>query len=85
MAEAGLRLVTLYRDTLVPQASLTLESSRASYAVGRVDFLTMLSAFSALLEYRVRYAETMGNLYRARAEIGPLVGETPLDWWGQSR
>ena len=85
MAEAGLRLVTLYRDTLVPQASLTFESSRASYAVGRVDFLTMLSAFSALLEYRVRYAETMGTLYRARAEIGPLVGETPLEWWGQSR
>jgi len=85
MAEAGLRLVDLYHDTLIPQASLTFESTRASYAVGRVDFLTMLSAFSALLEYRVRYAETMGSLYRARAEIGPLVGETPLEWWGESR
>lgn len=85
MIQAGLRLVALYRDTLIPQASLTFESTRASYAVGRVDFLTMLSAFSALLEYRVRYAETMGNLYRTRAEIGPLVGETPLEWWGDSR
>ena len=83
MADAGVRLVALYRDTLIPQASLTFESTRSSYAVGRVDFLTLLSAFTALLEYRVRYAETMGSLYRARAEIGPLVGETPLDWWGR--
>jgi cobalt-zinc-cadmium efflux system outer membrane protein len=85
MAESGLRLVELYHETLIPQASLTLDSARASYAVGKVDFLTVLSAFTALLEYRVRYAETMGSLYRARAEIGPLVGETPLDWWGQAR
>jgi outer membrane protein TolC len=85
MVESGLRLVELYHETLIPQASLTLDSARASYAVGKVDFLTVLSAFTALLEYRVRYAETMGSLYRARAEIGPLVGETPLDWWGQAR
>ncbi len=84
MAESGQRLVALYRDTLIPQASLTLESTRASYVVGRVDFLTMLTAFTSLLEYRIRYAETMGSLYRARAEIGPLVGESPLDWWKES-
>lgn len=41
-------------------------------------------AFGALLEYRVRYAETMGNLYHTRAEIGPLVGEAPLDWISSS-
>jgi outer membrane protein TolC len=85
MAEAGLRLLTLYRDTLIPQASLTLESARASYAVGKVDFLTVLSAFTALLEYRIRDAETMGSLYGARAEIGSLMGESPLDWWEQPR
>jgi len=43
-----------------------------------VDFLTTLTAFTALLEYRLRYAEETGNLVRALAEIGPLVGETPL-------
>lgn len=78
MAEASSRLVRLYGETLVPQARLTLESSRASYAVGRVDFLTTLSTFTSLLEYRLRYAEETGNLVRALAEIGPLVGETPL-------
>ena len=31
-----------------------------------------------LLEYRLREVEERGNLWRARAEIAPLVGETPL-------
>lgn len=78
MADAAFRLVQLYRDRLVPQADLTFKSAGASYAVGKVDFLTMLNAFTALLEYRMRLAEELGNLRRARAEIAPLIGETPL-------
>jgi outer membrane protein, heavy metal efflux system len=80
MAGAAQRLVRLYADSLVPQATLTLQSARSSYAVGKVDFLTTLNAFTALLDYRIRYAEELGNLFRARAEIGPLVGRGPLDW-----
>jgi outer membrane protein TolC len=80
MADTARRLVDLYGGSLIPQASLTLESARASYSVGKVDFLTMLNAFTALLEYRMRYAEELGNLARARAEIGPIVGRAPLDW-----
>jgi outer membrane protein TolC len=82
MSTSARRLVELYHDTLVPQAALTFESARASYAVGKVDFLTTLSAFTALLEYQIGYAEQWGDLYRARAEIAPLVRESPLDWWG---
>ncbi len=78
MAEASSRLLRLYGDTLIPEARLTLESSQASYGVGQVDFLTTLTAFTALLEYQLRYAEEAGNLVRALAEIGPIVGETPL-------
>jgi len=78
MAEASSRLLRLYGDRLVPEARLTFESSRASYGVGRVDFLTVLSAFTSLLEYRLRYEEENANLVRALAEIGPIVGETPL-------
>jgi outer membrane protein, heavy metal efflux system len=78
MGEAAYRLIELYRDGLIPQASLTLESARASYAVGNVDFLTMLTAFTSLLEYQMRYAEQIGGLAQARAEIAPLIGETPL-------
>ena len=85
MAEAAQRLVRLYADSLVPQATLTLESARASYAVGKVDFLTALNAFTVLLDYRIRWAEELGNLASARAEIGPLVGRGPLDWQEAAR
>ena len=78
MAEASSRLLRLYGDSLIPEARLTLESSRASYDVGRIDFLTMLSAFTSLLEYRLRYEEENVDLVRSLAEIGPIVGETPL-------
>jgi cobalt-zinc-cadmium efflux system outer membrane protein len=77
MAEAAQRLVLLYRDTLLPQASITLESARASYAVGRVDFLDVLSAFTAQLEYRLRETEEVARYHQARAAIGPLIGEPP--------
>jgi outer membrane protein TolC len=83
MGESAARLVRLYKDRLVPQASLTLDSARASYTVGKVDFLTVLTAFTALLDYRIRQAEEIGNLQRARAEIAPLIGEPPPEDWGQ--
>jgi outer membrane protein TolC len=83
MGEAAARLVRLYHDKLGPQAALTLDSARTSYAVGRVDFLTVLTAFTALLDYQVREVEEIGNLERARAEIAPLIGEPPPEVWGQ--
>jgi outer membrane protein TolC len=78
MADASRRVVELYGGRLIPQAELTLSSARASYGVGKVDFMTVLNAFLALLEYRMREAEELGTLGRARAEIASLVGETPL-------
>lgn len=78
MAVASQRLVSLYTNELIPQADATLTSARASYAVRRVDFLTALSAFISLLEYRLRALEERGNLWQAVAEMAPIVGETPL-------
>ncbi len=77
-AESSTRLLSLYRDSLIPSAEMTFESARASYATGRVDLLTALSAFVALLDYRIREAEETARLLASLAEIGPLVGETPL-------
>lgn len=78
MGEASQRVAELYTGRLIPQADQTLASARASYGVGKVDFMTVLNAFLALLEYRMREAEEVGNAGRVRAEIASLVGETPL-------
>lgn len=78
MGDAAARLLRLYGESLIPRAMATFESARASYDVGRVDFLTTVSAFMSLLEYRMRQVEEAGNLAIARAELAPLLGETPL-------
>jgi len=38
----------------------------------------VISAFTALRDARIREAEERARLLGALAEIGPLVGETPL-------
>ncbi len=74
-ATTSKRLATLYRDTILPQARLTLESSLASYQVGRVDFLTLLSNYQTVLTYEVSYEEQAARLRQALARMEPFVNE----------
>lgn len=77
MASTGSRLALLYRETVLPQAQLALESSLASYQTGRVDFLTVLTSFSMLLEYEMAYFEELMRLHQAISRIEALTG-TPI-------
>jgi cobalt-zinc-cadmium efflux system outer membrane protein len=74
-ATTSKRLADLYSDTILPQARLTLESALASYQVGRVDFLTLLSSYQTVLTYEVSYEEQAARLRQALARIEPFVGE----------
>jgi len=74
-ATTSKRLADLYSDTILPQARLTLESSLASYQVGRVDFLTLLSNYQTVLTYEVNYEEQAARLRQALARIEPFVNE----------
>ncbi|MCI0606500.1 TolC family protein [bacterium] len=56
--QASEKLLRLYDQAVLPQSNLALESSLATYQVGKSDFLTTMSNFMTLLEYRMnRYAE----------------------------
>lgn len=68
-------LLDLYGDAIIPQATLALESSISSYRVGSVDFLTLLSNLSTLLEYEVKYYEVLVDYYKALAMLESLSGE----------
>ncbi|TLY22799.1 MAG: TolC family protein [Nitrospirae bacterium] len=46
--DATEQLITLYKTTIIPQAQQTLESARANYQTGKVEFLTLLDAERAL-------------------------------------
>lgn len=73
-ATTSRRLAALYADSTLPQARLALESSLASYQVGRVDFLSVLTNFITVLTYELNYEEQRARAAQALARLEPLTG-----------
>ncbi len=73
-ARASEALADLYAKAVVPQSTLALESSLASYEVGTVDFLTMLNNFTTVLDYETNYYQELTNYQKALARMEPIVG-----------
>lgn len=73
MAQTSEQLVRLYRDTVIPQASLALESSLASYETASVDFLTVFMNYITVVEYEMNYYEEMQDLYIALARLEEMT------------
>ena len=73
-AKASERLLTLYSKGVVPQASLALESSMASYQVGNVDFLSQIANFTTLLDYETDYYRQLADYQTAVAQLEVLTG-----------
>jgi outer membrane protein TolC len=77
MASTSARLARLYRDTVLPQARLALESSMASYQTGSVDFLSVLTNFGTVLEYEMTYFDELASYHLAVSRLEEMTG-TPL-------
>jgi len=77
-AEAARKLMDLYWKRILPQAQFALESSLASYETGGVDFLTVLSNMSNILENEMSYHEQRAEYLKAIAGLEELVA-MPLD------
>lgn len=73
MAQTSEQLVRLYRDTVIPQASLALESSLASYETASVDFLTVFMNYITVVEYEMNYYEELQGLYVALARLEEMT------------
>ncbi len=73
MAKASENLIRLYRERIIPQATLALESSLSNYQVGKVDFLTLLSDINNLFSYEMDYFKELSNLWIAVAKIEALT------------
>jgi outer membrane protein, heavy metal efflux system len=69
------RVLTLYRDGLIPQAKATLKSALATYRVGKVDFQTLLSAEIDVLRLRQQYNRAIANHEIAVAKIRQIIGD----------
>jgi len=77
MASTSVRLARLYRDTVLPQARLALESSMGSYQTGTVDFLSVLTNFGSVLEHEMSYFEELASYHTAVSRLEEMTG-TPL-------
>lgn len=73
MAQTSEQLVRLYRDTVIPQASLALESALTSYETGGVDFLTVFMNYITVVEYEMNYYEELQDLYIALARLEEMT------------
>jgi outer membrane protein, heavy metal efflux system len=79
MAEASHRLMQMYATAVIPQASLALESSLASYETGAVDFLSVLNNFLTMLDYQVNYHEEMLSFHLALVRLEETTGSHLID------
>jgi outer membrane protein TolC len=77
MASTSVRLAHLYRETVLPQARLALESSMTSYQTGAVDFLSVLTTFGTVLEYEMTYFEELAQYHTAVSRLEEMTG-TPI-------
>lgn len=69
---------TLYRDTILPQARQTVDSMLAAYQVGQVDFLNLIRAQIAVLEYETRYWQAFVQARQALARLVFTAGKEAL-------
>ena len=72
--ERSRELMRIYRDEVLPQARITVESAFASYRVGAVDFRTLVDAQITLDRYEDEYHRWMADYGTALAEIESAIG-----------
>ncbi|HUS06189.1 MAG TPA: TolC family protein [Bryobacteraceae bacterium] len=77
-AETSFQLMTLYQDTVIPQAKLTADSSLTAYETGSADFLAVLTNLSSTIDYEERYHEEMLAYWLAVIKLEELSGLTLL-------
>jgi outer membrane protein TolC len=67
------RLLDLFGQGIIPQATSTLESAQASYRSGRIGFLDVLNDLMALLEARIDQVAQESERLQALAALEPLL------------
>ena len=79
MAQASSKLMKLYQQTVVPQGTLAFESSLATYETGAVDFLSVLTNFTTVLDYQLNYYDEALNYALALSRLEEMTGQPLTD------
>jgi outer membrane protein TolC len=74
-AQTAKQMLDLYDQAILPQAELARDSAQASYTVGNVDFLTVLTSYTAIYSYELDYHRQRADYEIAIARIHGLTGD----------
>lgn len=67
-------IVLLYKNTTIPQAEQTLQSTIAAYQTGKTEFLMLIDAYRMLLMVRLDHYMAVMNFMASQAELEQAVG-----------
>jgi outer membrane protein TolC len=74
-AKAAEKLMSLYTKGVIPQGSLALESSMASYQTGKIAIQPVIENITTLLDYETDYYRQLADYQTALARMESLTGE----------
>lgn len=69
----------IYSESLVPQTESVLESARASYEVGKLEFLDVVSAQMEFFNSELEQQRSLADALKALAEIEMLTSEVEVE------
>jgi hypothetical protein len=83
-ARSSENLIKLYKEKIIPQASLTVESSLASYQVNKTDFLALLADINTYFSYQMAYYRELTGLWTSIARLEEFSAKEIVNWGGKS-
>jgi outer membrane protein TolC len=83
-ARSAESLIKLYKDKIIPQASLTVESSLASYQVNKTDFLALLVDINTHFSYQLAYYRELAELWSSIARLEEYSAKEIVNWGGKN-
>jgi outer membrane protein TolC len=67
-------IMLLYKNTTIPQAEQTLQSTIVAYQTGKTEFLMLIDAYRMLLMSKLDYYMTVMNYMVSQAQLEQAVG-----------
>jgi len=72
--ETNRNLYNLNKNTVIPQADQTLQSTIAAYRTGKTEFLMLIDAYRMLFMAKLDFYMSEMNLQQAKAQLEQAVG-----------
>jgi cobalt-zinc-cadmium efflux system outer membrane protein len=74
VADSDSKVLKIYREGLIPQATATFQAGLAAYQSAQQDFQTLLSSFLDVLNLDIEYWRTLAEHESALARLEQLTG-----------